>query len=241
MSANASSESIKMSAAAVKSTKKSTKTETAAPAPVAAAPVAAAPAKEVKAPKAKEVKAAEKPAAAPAAVAAAAVVAAPVAAPAAAPASPVEEEDLGAQLQKSIASLHEQLAALKTAAATAATALKTIEKQAARVAKKAIRRRKQRKVDGAPPKECYFTKPLRITDELCSFLGKAKGTEMTRAEVTKGVIAYAKSHNLMEKQNIKADATLRKLLTINETDKLNILNLQTYVNRHYVKATPVAN
>jgi hypothetical protein len=226
-----------MSAAAVKSTKKSTKTETAAPAPVAAAPAAAAPAKEVKAPKAK---AAEKPAAAPAAVAAAPV-AAPAVAPAAAPASPVEEEDLGAQLQKSIASLHDQLAALKTAAATAATALKTIEKQAARVAKKAVRRRKQRKVDGAPPKECYFTKPLRITDELCSFLGKAKGTEMTRAEVTKGVIAYAKSHNLMEKQNIKADATLRKLLTINETDKLNILNLQTYVNRHYVKATPVAN
>jgi chromatin remodeling complex protein RSC6 len=224
-----------MSAAAVKSTKKSTKTEAAAPAPVAAAPavVAAAPAKETKAPKAK---AAEKPAAAPAA---APVVAAPVAA--AAPATPVEDEDLGAQLQKSITALHEQLAALKTAAATAATALKTIEKQAARVAKKAVRRRKQRKVDGAAPKECYFTKPLRITDELCSFLGKAKGTEMTRAEVTKGVIAYAKSHNLMEKQNIKADATLRKLLTINETDKLNILNLQTYVNRHYVKPTPVAN
>ena len=236
MSANASSESIKMSAAAVKSTKKSTKTEAAAPAAsVVAAPavVAAVPAKETKAkePKAK----------AAAAVAPVAVAAVPVAAATSAPASPVEEEDLGAQLQKSISALHEQLAALKTAAATAATALKTIEKQAARVAKKAVRRRKQRKVDGAPPKECYFTKPLRITDELCSFLGKAKGTEMTRAEVTKGVIAYAKSHNLMEKQNIKADATLRKLLTINETDKLNILNLQTYVNRHYVKPTPVAN
>jgi chromatin remodeling complex protein RSC6 len=239
MSANSSSESIKMSAAVKSASKKSTKTET--PAAVAApAPVVAAPAKDAKPAKA-AAKVAEKPAATKAAEKPAATPVAAAPAAAAAPATPVEDEDLGAQLQKSIASLHEQLASLKTAAATAATALKTIEKQAARMAKKAVRRRKQRKADGEAPKECYFTKPLRITDELASFLGKAKGSEASPSEVTKAVIAYAKSHNLMEKQNIKTDATLRKLLSLNESVNLTILNLQTYLTRHYVKPTPVAN
>jgi chromatin remodeling complex protein RSC6 len=152
------------------------------------------------------------------------------------------EEDLGASLQKSIASLQENLNNLKSATAAAASALKTIEKQAARLAKRADRRRKRSsaKVEGAEPKPCIFTKPVKITDELCSFLGKPKGTEISRSAVTKGVMAYAKSHNLMDKQTIKADAALRKLLSLSETDNLTILNLQKFLGRHYVKPAPVA-
>jgi hypothetical protein len=58
--------------------------------------------------------------------------------------------------------------------------------------------------------------------------------------VTKGVLAYAKSHGLMDKQTIKADAALRKLLTLSETDNLTILNLQTFLKRHYVKTAKTA-
>jgi chromatin remodeling complex protein RSC6 len=147
------------------------------------------------------------------------------------------EEDVGASLQKSIADLQEQLASLKTATASAATALKTIEKQATRLAKKADRRRKRKAeaVEGAEPKPCIFTKPVKITAELCSFLGKPKDTEVSRSSVTKGVMEYARNHNLMDKQTIKADAALRKLLTLAEGDVLTILNLQKYLRRHYVK------
>jgi chromatin remodeling complex protein RSC6 len=154
------------------------------------------------------------------------------------------EEDLGAALQKSITTLQEQLNTLKAATSAAATALKAIEKQSARLAKRADRRRKRSspKVAGAEPKPCIFTKPVKITDELCAFLGNPKGTEISRSAVTKGVMAYAKSHNLMDKQTIKADAALRKLLTLSETDNLTILNLQKFLGRHYVKAAaPVAN
>ena len=157
-----------------------------------------------------------------------------------APASPevaVPEEDVGVSLQKSIADLQEQLANLKAATSAATSALKTIEKQAARVIKKADRRRKRKTeaVEGAEPKPCIFTKPVKITAELCSFLGKPKDTEVSRSSVTKGVMEYARTHNLMDKQTIKADAALRKLLTLNEGDVLTILNLQKYLRRHYVK------
>ena len=59
--------------------------------------------------------------------------------------------------------------------------------------------------------------------------------EVSRSEVTKGVMDYAKSHNLMEKQTIKADAALRKLLSLSESDNLSILTLQKHLRNHYVK------
>lgn len=217
--------------ATVKTSKKTAKTaEPVAVAVVVTAPAAAPAAK-------KTAKKAE----------AKAEVAAPVAAPVVAP-SPTEstasavEEDVGASLQKTIADLHDQLTALKTAFSTAAATLKTVEKQAGRVIKKADRRRKRKveAVEGAEPKPCIFTKPVKISAELCSFLGKPKDTEVSRSAVTKGVMAYARAHNLMDKQAIKADASLRKLLTLNEGDSLTILNLQKYLRRHYIKAVPVA-
>jgi chromatin remodeling complex protein RSC6 len=208
------------SAAAKTSTKKSaSKTET--PAVVAAPAVSAA-----AAPVAKKTETKAKAVAAPAV--AAPVAAAPVAT---ATATAAVEEDIAASLQKSIEDLHTQLSNPKAAASTAANALKTIEKQSARLAKKAGKRTKR--VSTGP---CVFTVPVKVSDELCTFLGQAKGTEVSRSSVTKGVIAYAKTHNLMDKQTIKADAALRKLLTVNETDKLTILTLQKYLRRHYVKA-----
>lgn len=214
-----------------KSTKKSTKTEVAAPAPVAvAAPVVEKPAKATKAAKA-----------AVAAVAAPVATPVPVAAPVEAVAT--TEEDISAILMKSIADLHDQLATLKASFSTAVTALKTIEKQAGRVVKKAERRknRKSAKKSGDEVVKCSFTTPVKITDELCVFLGKAKGTEVSRSDVTKGVIAYARSHSLMDKQTIKTDAALRKLLTVTESDAVTILNLQKYLRRHYIKPAPAAN
>ena len=217
------------SAKTTKTTKtaKEPKVVAAVAATVVAEPVAAAP---VKATKAKAVKAV---------VEAPVVVATPVVA--ATPSDSVVEEDVGASLHKSITELHDQLSALKTAASAAAAALKVIEKQAGRVIKKADRRRKRKAeaVEGAEPKPCIFTKPVRISDELCSFLAHPKNTEVSRSAVTKGVMAYARAHNLMDKQTIKADAALRKLLTLNEGDSLTILNLQKYLRSHYIKA-PVA-
>jgi hypothetical protein len=234
MSSITSSVPITMNSSTKAASKKSAKTETVvvAAAAVPAATAVVAPKVSKKAAKAVVAETAIS-VAAPVAVDATAVVAAVA----------VAEEDLGASLQKSIATLQEQLNTLKVATHSALTSLKAIEKQSARLAKRADRRRKRSspKAPGAEPKPCIFTKPVKITDELCSFLGNPKGTEISRSAVTKGVMAYAKAHGLMDKQTIKADASLRKLLTLSETDNLTILNLQKYLGRHYIKATPVAN
>lgn len=218
-----------MSATPSKTSKKTVAAKAAEPVP---APAAAAPAaKAVKAPKAAK-------AAAPAAAAPAAAAPAPVAETVTAEA-PAD----GAVLLKNIEELHEQLSGLKATLQAALVGLKTLEKQAARVVKKADRRgrRKAEAVEGAEPKPCIFTKPVKISAELCSFLALPKDTEVSRSAVTKAVMAYARAHNLMDKQTIKADAPLRKLLTLTEGDALTILNLQKFLRRHYVKpAVPLA-
>ena len=216
-----SSDTTKMATTVSKTTKTVKST---APVVVVAAPVAAP--VEAKATKAKKTEAA------------------PVAAPVAeipSPTETVEEEDVSVSLLKTVSDLQEQFAALKQSLSTAANALKTLEKQAGRVVKKADRKKKRKVVEGAEPKACIFTKPVKISAELCSFLGKPKDTEVSRSAVTKGVMAYAKANNLMDKQTIKADAAMRKLLTLSETDVLTILNLQKFLRRHYIKpAAPTA-
>lgn len=228
MPANTSSDNSTMSTAAAKTTKKSVaKAVEAAPVAVAA-PVAAAAPKVAKKAKATEAT----PVAAVASVTAVAE-----------PATPSKEEvDVAQALTDSLNSLETVLGELKSKISAATATLKTIEKQAARVIKKAERKRKSKasNVEGAAPANCIFTKPVKISDELCSFLGVAKDTQVSRSQVTKGVMAYARSHNLMDKQTIKADITLRKLLTLNEGDALTILNLQRFLRRHYIKAAPVA-
>jgi hypothetical protein len=99
-------------------------------------------------------------------------------------------------------------------------------------------------VQGSPPsaaphterKESVFTKPTRISDMLCVFLGVPQGSLMSRSEVTTRVCAYAKTHNLLDKQVIRADPALRMLLSLTPNDELQILNLQRFLKPHYLRA-----
>ena len=215
-----------MSATSASKTSKSA-AKTAVPVVAVAAPAVEAPKTKTKA-KAKEAEAAP--------------VTSPSPAPAAEATEAPETASEGSVLLKSVEALQEQLNGLKATLQLALTGLKTLGAQAGRLVKKAERRgrRKAPAVEGEAKKPCFFTVPSKISDELCAFLAKPKGSEMSRSDVTKAVMSYAKSHSLMEKQTIKADAPLRKLLTLKEGDNLTILNLQTYLSRHYVKAVPVA-
>ncbi len=187
-------------------------------------------------------------AAAPApAKAAAAPAPAPVAtpAPAAAPANTVEvhaEENVNIVAQ--FAAAVEEVNRLRTSLATVFSTMKKLEKQIPRELKRAQKGRRARQARGAecaPKKETIFTKPTPISDALCAFLGVAKGTQVSRSEVTSRVCKYAKDKGLMEKQNIKADAALRKLLALKEGDDLKILNLQRFLKPHYLAvAKPTA-
>lgn len=139
--------------------------------------------------------------------------------------------------------LVEQVNTLRGALGTVFSAMKKLEKQIPRELKKAQKGRRRRAAatneDGspAPKKPTVFTIPTQISDALCTFLGESKGTLVSRADVTTRVCKYARDHKLMDKQIIKADAPLRKLLGLKETDELKILNLQKYLAPHYTAAT----
>jgi len=175
---------------------------------------------------------------------AAPVVAAPVVAAPVAAASAVEPEaelNLVAEFNSQVSKVNE----LRNTLGTVLADMKKLEKRLAREIKKAGRRRRTRAplLDEAgnpvPKKPSVFTKPQQITDALCVFLGKPKSTEMSRSDVTRGVMDYVKKNSLNNKQDILPDAALRKLLNVSETEKVTILNLQRFLKHHYVKA-PVA-
>jgi chromatin remodeling complex protein RSC6 len=172
------------------------------------------------------------------------VAAAPVVAPVVVetPAAEAEVEvNLVAEFNTQVSKVNE----LRNTLGTVLADMKKLEKRLAREIKKAGRRRRARapQLDEAgnplPKKPSVFTKPQKITDALCVFLGKSKGTEMSRSDVTRGIMEYVKKNGLNAKQVINPDAALRKLLSVTETESVTILNLQRFLKNHYVKA-PVA-
>ena len=181
---------------------------------------------------------------APTPVAAPVEVVSHVEAPVAASTAPASSVDDGASLIAEYNALLERVDVLRNAMTAVVADVKKLGRRVVRVARKADKRRGRKATTEAggeakPKKDGVFTRPNKISDELCVFLGKPKGTEMARSEVTRAVIAYCKSKNLMEGQNIKTtDPALRKLLRLNESSTLSILTLQTPLKQHYIKTVP---
>ena len=214
--------------------KKETVEVAAVPAPVAVAAPAPVEAKKV---------VAKKAAAKAEPVAAAPVVAAVPAVVAAVPAEAAEEpvQTVGDEIRGMVGSLN----GLRETISTLHAQLKKLEKRVAREIKDA-RKRKRRTTpqldeNGAakPARLSIFEIPTKLSDDLCVFLGKPKGSEMSRSNVTKAVTTYIKEKGLKNKHDIKPDAPLKKLLGVADTEGLTYFNLQRYLNKHYVKVPKV--
>ena len=88
-----------------------------------------------------------------------------------------------------------------------------------------------------------FAKPSKVSQELCTFMGKEAGTEIARTEVTQYLIQYIKDNELQFPDNKKVivpDSTLKKLLGVKEGDEVTYFNLQRLMNKHFVKKGDVA-
>ena len=206
-------------------------------APVAEVAVVAAPV-EAAAPAAKKVSKKAAAAAAPAAAAPVVVASTPVeAAAVAAPSAPLTT------LDEDIKAVTGNLNTLRETVSAMLSQVKKLEKRVHREIKDARKRKRRSKVeegaDAKPRTPSIFERPTAVTDELCKFLGKANGTQMSRSEVTKAVNNYVKEKGLKNKHDIKPDAALRKLLAIGEGEPLTYFNLQRYLNRHYIKTEKV--
>jgi len=197
-----------------------------------------APVAEVAAPVAAVAEKAKKAAAKPAA--AAAVAAAPVASTVAPAAdAPVAETKTVEQEVGSLIAVFQQqrdqaVAAIKT--------LQRLQKRVAKDVKEAGRRRRRGKKeteDGAPKEKrpTIFTTPVTLKDQLCAFLGKAKGSQMTPADVTRAFSAYVDSKKLKDAEKghtIHPDEPMRKVLGVKDGETLTYRNIQSYLYKLYV-------
>ena len=188
-----------------------------------------------------EKKAAKKPkaAAAPAPVAEVAAVVAPVVE------TPVVAEtpaaDTTVDTNAKLAEYGTKINQVSTLLAAMKADYKSLEKSIAKDLKNASKSKKSKKSSVPNPNRQLsgFVKPSVVSDDLLAFVGKEKGTMMSRVEVSKEITAYIEKNGLKDKENgrqINPDAKLTKLLQIGAGEVLTYFNLQRYLKIHFVKA-----
>jgi chromatin remodeling complex protein RSC6 len=204
-------------------TPKTVSKKTKAPAPAAAAPVV-------------EEKAAKKakPSVAPAAPVAAAPVVSAVAEEGVAVEVKSVEQEISALIVSHQKIRDEAVANIKT--------LQRLQKRVAKEVKEAGKRRRRAKREGEDgvakeKRPTIFTTPVTLKDELCHFLGKSKGTQMTPADVTRAFSAYVDSHKLKDAEKghtIHPDVAMRKVLGVKDGEALTYRNIQSYLYKLYI-------
>ena len=198
------------------------------------APVAEAPA----APQAQAPAQAEKVSKKAAPATPAPVAAAPVASSVPAAAEAVESKSVDQEISELIAVFQKT----RDESVKAIKSLQRLQKSVSKAVKEASKRRRRVKAadeNGAPKEKrpTIFTTPVTLKDELCSFLGKSKGSQMTPADVTRAFSAYVDSHKLKDAEKghtIHPDAAMRKVLGVKDGESVTYRNIQSYLYKLYV-------
>ena len=162
-----------------------------------------------------------------------------VPAPVATDAAVAESSDAEAPLAEQSVEFLAKLQQLGTLISSLKTEYRTLEKKWSREIKAAQKQSSKRKRKAGNRAPSGFVKPTKISDELASFLGKEKGTEMARTDVTREINTYIRAHKLQDKDNgrkIIPDTKLATLLKLKKTDELTYFNLQKYMSPHFAKA-----
>ena len=80
-----------------------------------------------------------------------------------------------------------------------------------------------------------FNKPLDVSDKMRAFLKLGAEDKVSRSQVTKLINEYVTEKGLKAGQQITLDATLKDLLAPPEGTQITFLNIQKYINPHYIK------
>jgi len=83
-----------------------------------------------------------------------------------------------------------------------------------------------------------FAVPTKISDELCEFMQKPKGSSAARTEVTQYIIKYIKDNDLQWNENrkiIKPNTPLKNLLDVKKNEEVTYFNIQRFMNKHFIK------
>ena len=127
--------------------------------------------------------------------------------------------------------------------------IRSLKKAIQRFAKKEMKaskrrgrrgRRNQEGIDDAdkkPRKPCGFQLPTSISDEMCDFIGCAKGVTMPRTDITKFISKYITDNHLQnpeKKRFIVPDAKLSALLGAESVgQEITHFTIHRYLKRHF--------
>ena len=175
--------------------------------------------------------------------------AAPKSKPVAKPPAPVEvapvveesapEDVVQNELGEQFAEFSGRLTSLRTQISSLLTEFRALQKRAERELKAVQKANQKRKRKTGNRQPSGFVKPTLISDQLASFLGKPKGSELARTEVTREINAYIRANKLQDPENgrkINPDNKLKSLLSLTPADELTYFNLQKYMSPHFAKA-----
>lgn len=149
----------------------------------------------------------------------------------------MDEESNSSQIDDHFSAITNSLSLFKLQITQLQQHMRGLEKEVKRDMR-ALRREIKTQKTKVARKPSGFAQPTKITDELCEFMGKEKGSMVARTEVTRFVISYIKEHDLQNSNNKKQiipNNKLKKLLAVKENDEVTYFNLQRYMNIHFTK------
>ena len=137
-------------------------------------------------------------------------------------------------ISQSFATINDSITLFKMQLNSLQQHVRTLEKQVRKETKSATKVLKNKDKPKKPKAPSGFAKPTKVTKELCEFMEKPEGTEISQ---------YIKANNLQEKgenskNRINPDAKLKSLLglTNDETENLTYFTIQKYMNKHFIKS-----
>ena len=151
----------------------------------------------------------------------------------------VDAEAVQSELSTQFAEFSGRLTSLRTQISALLTEFRALQKRAERELKASQKASQKRKRKTGNRQPSGFVKPTLISDQLATFLGKAKGSELARTEVTREINAYIRANQLQDPTNgrkINPDSKLKSLLNLTASDELTYFNLQKYMSPHFAKA-----
>jgi chromatin remodeling complex protein RSC6 len=157
-----------------------------------------------------------------------------VAAPATVPAVVTDGQKEESNPDALITGLLEKIASMNAQMKSIQTAVKLVVKEFEK--QKKIIDKVQKKKEKAKKSPSGFAKPCKISDELCDFMGIAKGTEQSRTDITRHINSYVKEHNLNNPQNRREffpDKKLKAILNVKDGEKVTYFVLQRLIAHHF--------
>ncbi len=150
--------------------------------------------------------------------------------------APVESDDKDEQSsgEALLGGLTEKMVALAAQVKVIQISLKQLAKEFDK--QKKIIDKVQKKREKAKKSPSGFAKPCKISDELCDFIGVAKGTEQSRTDITRFINSYVKEHNLNNPQNRREffpDKKLKAILNVKDGEKVTYFVLQRLIAHHF--------